>query len=172
MTGTRKHLALLLAFVATVAYVAPQDGANTPSPKSGQFDFWVGDWNVYDATGNKVGENTIESVEGGAAILESWVNVREQTGTSFSYFDQQRAVWRQVWVTQSDGASIADGVWSDGHMRLVSTADDGKTPTSRTTWTPLPDGTVRQHWQTTDDGGGSWSTKIDFFYERKSVEEE
>ncbi len=36
----------------------------------------------------------------------------------------------------------------------------------RITWTPNDDGTVRQHWQTSEDGGKTWKTEFDGRYER------
>ena len=36
----------------------------------------------------------------------------------------------------------------------------------RITWTPRPDGTVRQHWQTSLDGGATWTTAFDGAYRR------
>lgn len=37
-----------------------------------QFDFWIGDWEVYNASTNKlVGVNKIESILDGKAILET-----------------------------------------------------------------------------------------------------
>lgn len=39
------------------------------------FDFWVGDWDVYlnnsDNT-NQIGSNTIEKLEAGCALMETW----------------------------------------------------------------------------------------------------
>ena len=34
------------------------------------------------------------------------------------------------------------------------------------TWTPNPDGTVRQHWEISSDAGKSWTTAFDGLYRR------
>jgi len=44
---------------------------------------------------------------------------------------------------------------------------DGKTSLQRITWTPLPDSRVRQHWQSSEDAGASWTTAFDGYYTRK-----
>jgi hypothetical protein len=45
--------------------------------------------------------------------------------------------------------------------------DDTSTPGTihRTTWSPLP-GSLRQHWQTSTDGGKTWSTVFDGYYSK------
>jgi len=37
---------------------------------------------------------------------------------------------------------------------------------NRITWTPITDGTVRQHWQISDDQGKTWLTTFDGLYVR------
>jgi hypothetical protein len=37
----------------------------------------------------------------------------------------------------------------------------------RITWTPNADGTVRQHWEQSADGGKTWETAFDGLYRRK-----
>src|SRR5262249_27985056 len=39
-----------------------------------QFDFWVGDWNVYNKAGFKVGTSKIESILGKCVVLENWTD--------------------------------------------------------------------------------------------------
>jgi hypothetical protein len=40
-----------------------------------QFDFWLGDWEVRDATGKLVGHNGIEAAHNGCALIEHWWSV-------------------------------------------------------------------------------------------------
>lgn len=35
-----------------------------------QFDFWIGDWQVFDKTGKQVGTSHIEAILGGCVIAE------------------------------------------------------------------------------------------------------
>lgn len=44
---------------------------------------------------------------------------------------------------------------------------DGKVRMQRIAWTPLPDGRVRQHWESSTDAGANWSTAFDGYYTRR-----
>ena len=37
-----------------------------------QFDFWIGDWEVFNPQDQRVGSNRIDKVLGGCALHESW----------------------------------------------------------------------------------------------------
>ncbi len=128
------------------------------------FDFWVGEWTVFDATGRQVGTNSIQFVEGGAGLLERWVSTQGTTGTSMSYFDPVPQRWTQSWLTARE-VSVASGGMEGRSMVLASRSPEGIL-TSRTTWTPLEDGRVRQHWEKTADGGKTWQTEFDGYYSR------
>jgi len=58
-----------------------------------------------------------------------------------------------------------DGVAADGGMVLTSAATDN--PRNRITWRVLPDARVRQLWETSSDGGATWTTSFDGYYEKK-----
>ncbi len=57
------------------------------------------------------------------------------------------------------------GRFADGQMIMSAERAAGdKTATDRITWTDNPDGTVRQAWDVSEDGGNSWKTIFDGFY--------
>jgi len=49
-----------------------------------QFDFWVGQWDVFGPAGKKVGENKIELIADGCALLEQWSGNGGVTGKSLT----------------------------------------------------------------------------------------
>ena len=49
----------------------------------------------------------------------------------------------------------------------TSPAPNNTSVINRVTWTPLPDGRVRQFWQTSNDGGKTWTAGFDGFYSKK-----
>ena len=50
-----------------------------------EFDFWVGEWEIFDITGaTKVGESSIEKMESGCMIMENWVSADKATGTGLN----------------------------------------------------------------------------------------
>jgi hypothetical protein len=72
-----------LALVALgLAGAARADERNDKAPCSAaehhQFDFWIGHWDVFLPNGNKAGENRIEAIEGGCALLEQWSGRRQR----------------------------------------------------------------------------------------------
>ena len=42
------------------------------APPYRQFDFWIGDWDVFSPDGKLAGHNRVESIEGGCGIQENW----------------------------------------------------------------------------------------------------
>ena len=131
-----------------------------------QFDFWVGHWQVVNPKGDVVGSNRISRVSGGCALLERWNSARGNTGASINMYEPDRQGWTQVWV--SPGLILhLHGGFGDGSMVLSGEREDAQGPVmDRITWTPRPDGTVRQHWEISRDDGVSWQTVFDGRYER------
>lgn len=135
-----------------------------------QFDFWIGDWNVFDGQGNQVGTNSIQKIVNGCALLENWMNTGGIPGKSLNYFDPSDQQWHQVWVDASGGAiQITGGLDKDGSMILVGVniQTDGTKLPFRGAWTLLPDGRVRQFFEQSSDGGKTWLTWFEGFYARK-----
>jgi hypothetical protein len=135
------------------------------------FDFWVGDWEVYDKDGTvKYGENTITRTNSGCYLYEQWVSATGVPGNSMNYYDPGQQRWRQHWV--GAGGSIIDiyGGLVDGSMVLEGRLYTINPPVEkpfRGTWTPLPDGRVRQLFEHSDDGGKTWISWFDGYYQRK-----
>ena len=63
-----------------------------------QFDFWVGQWDVFATSGKKVGENRIELIADGCALLEQWTGNGGVTGKSLNIYDTIDRRWHQTWV--------------------------------------------------------------------------
>ena len=62
-----------------------------------QFDFWVGDWDVADASGKAAGRNQITLEERGCVVIERWKSASGGTGLSVNYYDPLAAQWTQQW---------------------------------------------------------------------------
>lgn len=160
----------LLAFAFTLLAPAGLRAQDAPpdctAPEHHQFNFWVGEWTVTVADGRTAGENTITSILNGCALREEWVGARGYSGTSINFYDRAGGRWHQTWIG-SDGLPLflAGGLDNDGRMVLASEDRDGAM--ERITWTPNEDGTVRQHWERTADGGASWTAVFDGIYARK-----
>jgi hypothetical protein len=137
------------------------------------FDFWLGEWTVSNPAGQPVGSNSITSVADGCAVLESWAGAGGVHGTSLNWHDQRTGGWTQLWVG-GDGVilRLEGGLDGEGSMVLSGerTAADGRVVRERVRWTPLQGGRVRQHWETSTDGGDTWQTSFDGIYTKASSE--
>jgi len=148
---------------------AGQQAAPTcDTPNHRAFDFWVGEWNVYDPSGRLVGENVITLEMNDCVVHESYT-AGSYHGESFSLYDRSRDVWHQTWVDQAGALLLLEGRLSGTAMVLEGTTvqPDGGVALNRVTWTPREDGSVHQRWQTTTDGGATWTTAFDGVYRRR-----
>jgi hypothetical protein len=135
-----------------------------------QFDFWIGRWEVFAPDGKKAGDNQIEIIDGGCALIERWRGNGGFTGTSLNSWDAQTRRWRQHWIDSQGGLLQLAGGLDGASMVLASSGPHpdkpGATLRQRIRWTPLPDGAVRQHWETSADDGATWATAFDGRYVR------
>jgi hypothetical protein len=130
-----------------------------------QFDFWLGEWDVYGAGGRKAGHNVITAAEGDCVIIENWTAASGNTGTSLNFYDRADRKWHQSWMERGGVALRLSGEFSDGHMRLQTEPTTGPARAiNRITWTPASDGSVRQYWDTSMDRGKTWQTAFDGTY--------
>ncbi len=154
---------------AATTPAAPAAPAAPHPPESHQFDFWLGDWDVFDAQGNSGGKSHIESMAEGNAILENWSDADGTTGKSINVYNQQKKIWQQFWVGNGSGVLEMSGGIVNGSMVLVGerVGRPGVKRFDRIIWTPNADGSVRQHWEISIDGGQTWRNNFDGTYRRK-----
>lgn len=150
-----------------LAIVEPRKPCNTPEFR--QFDFWLGDWDVESAASpGTVSRNRITAINDGCTLREEYTTPAGYAGTSLNFYDAARKVWHQTWIDNQGGALYLEGVPEGESMVLRSPGAAGQV--QRIRWTPLDDGRVRQHWEQTTDGGGTWVTVFDGYYRRRTAE--
>lgn len=90
------------------------------------------------------------------------------SGESFNVYDAPRKVWHQTWVDSRGLLLLLEGGIHDGKMVLEgqTTGTDQTIVKHRITWTPNPDGSVRQLWESTQPNG-AWAVAFDGKYTRK-----
>ena len=151
--------------------------AQTPAPsctaaQHRQFDFWIGDWNVYGPRGKLAGRNTITRVYGGCVIREHYVGARGYTGGSFNIYDASRDRWHQTWVDNSGGLHQYWGSLENGNMVFHGEVPMGAASKVagrrwvRLTFFPMGPDKVRQFSETLNMDG-TWSTGYDLIYTRR-----
>ena len=158
-------LASLGLFLLLSQVLKAEDPTEPPVEKGSQFDFWIGEWEV-TANGKVAGHNRIESILGGRALRETWTGAGGYNGTSTNIFDATTGTWKQFWVDNSGLVLLLEGGLVEGKMVLEGRRLDaeGATVTDRITWTPNADGSVRQLWESSSDGGQTWSVAFDGLY--------
>jgi hypothetical protein len=159
--------AIVAALIATIAFSARAAGACDASEHR-QFDFWLGEWNVRTPDGKLAGANSIKSEYGGCVLHERYSTSRGYSGESLNVYDAGRKVWHQTWVDTDGALLLLEGGLRGQSMVLEGqvVGPKGEITKHRITWTPQADGSVRQHWQSSE-GNGEWSTAFDGTYQRK-----
>lgn len=160
----RRFLTILALLGAAAAGAQP---GPCGAPENAQFDFWLGTWDVH-ARGQLVGRNVVARIQGGCTVTEDYHAVDgPYEGRSFNWYDPAAGRWHQVWVDNGGTRLLLSGKFADGSMVLTGERVlQGQAVSDRITWTPHPDGSVRQHWEQSKDGGLSWGTVFDGRYTR------
>ncbi len=132
------------------------------------FDFWVGEWDVHRSdTGELVGRNVITSLHGGRVLAENYSTVASGfSGSSLNAFDAASGRWHQCWMDSAGLVLDLYGGVADEEMVMYGESQSGQR--ERISWTPLADGSVRQHWQQSTDQGVTWVTVFDGTYRRRN----
>lgn len=139
--------------------------------KSKEFDFWVGEWDVYqNGTNVLVGYSRVEKISGECALLENWTALAGTgTGKSLNYYDAVANSWEQDWIGSTGGPQrYVNGVYKDSAMRFTyENVTNGKKTTGNFIFYNLGPDKVRQYQDSSDDGGKTFTVMYDFLYVRK-----
>lgn len=164
------------AFIALALLAGPAAGqtaappaAACSAPEHRQFDFWVGRWDVYPTGQAKlVAHSLIERLYGGCAIRENWMPLSGGEGGSLSNYVAREKGWRQTWLDSSGARVEFTGGWNGVAMVITGAwpgaVKPGQDALVRMTYTPSPDGSVRQFGEASTDGGKTWAPNFDFTY--------
>jgi len=129
--------------------------------KFSDFDFWLGEWQVYDAeSGELRGFDDVEKVLEGCVVKQHWRQMDDNftqpglpwrlQGNSLSGITAG-GEWRQIWTDNNGGNLLFTGGYDEnGRMSLVSEwysvpGQDGETIRMRNFWhwEPQADGTIK-----------------------------
>lgn len=166
---------MIRALLLSAVLVLPAAAETPPAPpctggSHDDFDFWIGDWDVYSQDGALAGINSIKREEYGCLLVERWTDINGITGQSYNFVDPLTEKWRQVWVSGGAVIDYAGKLDESGAMRLEGTiAYRRGAPAApfRGEWTPNADGTVTQHFTQQDPTTGEWTDWFIGKYVRK-----
>lgn len=145
---------LFLLFILPIGSFAQQA---CDAPEFRQFDFWIGEWDVYLNDTVYAGESKVSLILDSCVIFEEWSS-KNLRGKSLNSYSPSRKQWMQTWVDSQGGTVHFAGHW-DGE----SIALEGKGPEDSyylMIFTPLKDGKVRQVWKLSQDQCETW---VDIF---------
>jgi hypothetical protein len=137
-----------------------------------EFDFWIGEWEVFNQQGQKVGENHIQKKMRDCLIIENWKSVRGSMGTSMNYYDPSSDSWKQNWIDENGQIIWYSGNVRDNAMYFEGELIDhkGKIENARVILKLLPNGNVHHLIEHSKDSGKTWYTWFDGTYVKKKAE--
>jgi hypothetical protein len=168
--ATRALALFLLLSPQLLAAPAPAGATAAPCAAAAYraFDFWLGDWDVFDVGGpvTPVARAHITRILDGCVVHELYESAAGGLrGESYSIYDRTRSLWHQTWVTnrgrllQIEGGQREDRMMFNGSY----TGEDGKNTLIRALWWPVRDG-VRERAEISADAGHTWQPSFDLIF--------
>jgi hypothetical protein len=132
-----------------------------------QFDFWIGDWDVFDVERPAVivAHARVESILNGCVLHEVYQGLDGHKGESFTIYDSTRDTWHQSWVNDHGYLLTIEGRLRGGAMILegVDHLPNGKVRQVRGEWRSHDEG-VREVAARSVDGGTTWVPWFDLVF--------
>jgi len=136
------------------------------APAYHQFDFWLGDWDVFEVgSPTKVAHARVDSILDGCVLREDYQGADGHKGQSFTIYDASRSIWHQTWVTNRGELLEIEGNIENGEMVLSGKNQQGALVRGR--WKPV-NGEVREIAVTSRDDGKSWEPWFDLMFRRSA----
>jgi len=170
----------LAAAILAAGFPAPALAAGPPSPPTAsfkcadpgfrQFDFWLGDWDTFEADGNtasSIARAHVDPIAGGCAVHELYEQTDRLIGDSILSFDPVRKVWQQTWVTNGGSLMVLAGAFKAGAVTLEGEyhSGSGNSWLHRITWKTEGTG-VRETAVLSKDGGKTWQPSFDVLFKK------
>lgn len=158
-------LALLLA--APIARAAAPACAD---PEYRRLDFWVGDWDAFDADAPAVAAARVQvtRILDGCAVREVYDGKDGLRGESYTIYDAARKLWHQTWVTNRGQLLEIEGRFEGERLTLEGTQRSATGPDVRVRALWMPEtGGVRETAHTSSDGGATWKPLFDMRFKTR-----
>ena len=171
LLSIRILLFVLFSAASSVFLSAQLPKSDCTVPEHRQFDFWLGDWDVFETDSvTKAAHVRVEHALDGCAVRELYEDGTGMKGESLSAYDAARKTWHQTWMTNHGQILMIEGVMQGDAMVLSGTYRDanGKQALARGTWKPVSNG-VRETAVTSTDGGRTWNSWFDLIFRPRST---
>ncbi len=112
------------------------------------FDFWIGEWTVYDTIGNRLGKNSLRKIQDNCILQENWIGDSGTTGTSINFYNKIDSKWHQVWVDNAGNVLKLKGELVNKEMVLKSELfkRENVNVYHRIKWSLTKEGEITQKW--------------------------
>jgi hypothetical protein len=172
--------------------VPGEPGANTPAataleaapvlvagacdtPQHHQFDFWLGDWQVFDASTDKlVAFDRVEKHSEGCIVEQNMTFVTDMyrrpgasyrlSGMSINRYDGEE--WLELWADNQWGAIAMRGSPDSNGAMVFKTITPSRHRDLKIIWENHADGTVRILQYVAPAGSGHWQKYGDLVYRK------
>jgi hypothetical protein len=168
----KKYCLSALIVLTSVSYSLAQSDRPCPccSEDHKAFDFWVGNWTVYNNGGGVIGTNKVVKMIDGCVLQENWVaSNKTNTGTSYNFFDSTDSTWNQVWISNTGNVLRLKGhIDIEGAMVLKSELVNGPKGNyyNQITWSQNDDGSVTQQWDILTESNQPLSKAFEGIYKK------
>jgi hypothetical protein len=158
---------------SAAAAESPPPVAPCSSPEYHQFDFWVGDWQVFDAaTHQLVGFDHVAKLAEGCIVQQNISMLTDlyrrpgvpyrMSGISVNRFDGER--WLELWADNQWGAIALKGAPDAKAAMVLTTIIPSRNRDMRLVWEQHVDGSVEIFQYVAVAGSGKWETVGDLIY--------
>ena len=146
------------------------------TPQHHQFDFWLGDWQVFDASSDKlVAFDRVEKHSEGCIVEQNMIFVTDMyrrpgasyrlSGMSVNRYDGE--AWLELWADNQWGAIAMRGSPDAKSAMVLETITPSRNRDLKIVWENRADGTVRiLQYVATPAGSGRWKKYGDLVYRR------
>jgi tetratricopeptide (TPR) repeat protein len=136
----------------------PAHGGPIDPPVVDEAAFLLGEWEVLDDRGRRIGSMSIHPAHDGRAIVREWRGNDHSTGTALLFYDEFVEAWRQIAI-DSDGNVIE--MIGDVHRREFEFEGElhtgrGDRILQRSTISQRRDGNLDLETEESEDDGQSW----------------
>lgn len=137
------------------------------APAFHQFDWWLGNWVVYEDD-EVVGIDTVIASLNSCVVEEKWKRNDGLMGKSFNTYNPATRKWQQIWVDNRGNTFFFLGEYKKGEMTFEgSNYLDGKVVLFKLTYYyRRAEKTVRKLWQVSKDNGKTWEINYDLLFKK------
>jgi len=139
--------------VYTFQPVVPPPAPGTAScagPAYHTADFLLGEWRVEAANGLELGHSSITAELSTCLVMEQFSTPKGYRAKAFLSYQRASAKWLRTYIDTEASRIFVTGTAANNVLVMTSA-------TTRITWTKVASGSIEQMWETSRDGGATWS---------------